>query len=506
MSLKTLHQTLEIEELAGAQSAQVLLRAEALVPGAGRAAIEVLMAEANLVTGNVDVQADRVVIDGTAYCQAIYRQGDEASLRALSAQATMSHVFDMPDVCAGLPSRVNGQVEHVEAKYENGHVVFYITVSVALQVLRLVPEEIITGIEDVPALEADYRQITSVRLAAENSTAVSLADEVALPAALDARSALMEWANAQIEQVSADLGGVRVKGKVNLEALISSGVEGRPVALIKYPLAFDQLIQLPEWLTPDVHATAAIRRLNTRVEQGAEGEDAVLRIEAELLLSLQAFATDAASALTDAYTTSGKALELEREGIEAVARIDHMQCTEAFRGTMLLPEDAPGVGTVLAVRVRPNLSGFHSENGRANLEGVLEATVLYMPTGSDKLASAQAELPFEVVCQGTLTEQSWVRVEAVSADANALMSDRVELRCNLVISGETRVMERHVIVEEVEEADSVKKRPGIVLFWPGGEDSVWSIGKRYNVPVSEVLAMNGGTSVIRPGKALVLKI
>ena len=121
MSLKVLNQALEIEQLVGAQSAQVLLRAEALVPGAGREAIEALMAEADLVIGNTEVQTDRVVIDGVAHCQAIYRQGEESTLRALTAQAALSHVFDLPGVAPGMAGRVNGQVEHVEAKYENGH-------------------------------------------------------------------------------------------------------------------------------------------------------------------------------------------------------------------------------------------------------------------------------------------------------------------------------------------------------------------------------------------------
>ena len=505
MSLKVLNQALEIEQLVGAQSAQVLLRAEALVPGAGREAIEALMAEADLVIGNTDVQTDRVVIDGVAHCQAIYRQGEESTLRALTAQAALSHVFDLPGAQAGLPGRVHAQVEHVEAKYENGHMVFYVTASVAVQVLRLVPMEVITGLEGVDALESDYQEIRSVKLAAENNVPVTLTEEVSLPAALDARMALMDWAGVQIDQASADLGGVRVSGKVNLETLISSGVAGRPVALIKYPIAFDQLIELPEWLTKDVYAEATIRSLRTQVEQGEEGEDAILRIEAELLIALQALATDSALALTDAYTTSGPALEIERQKIDA-ARIERSQCAEAFRGTVLLPEGAPPVGNVLAVRVRPNLGGWSSENGRSVLEGVLEANVLYMPGGTDKLAAAQAELPFEITCQGELTEDSWISVEAASADANALMSDRVELRCNLIATMETRVLENVSLVQSVMEGEPAGKRPGIVLFWPGKEDSVWTIGKRYNVPVSEVLAMNGGTSVIRQGKALVLRI
>ena len=108
--------------------------------------------------------------------------------------------------------------------------------------------------------------------------------------------------------------------------------------------------------------------------------------------------------------------------------------------------------------------------------------------------------------QGELDDSSWVTVEALSAEANALMSDRLELRCLLSISAETRVTREYSLLSDAQEGEDVKKRPGIVLFWPGCGDDIWSIGKRYNVSVEDVRAMNGGTDVIREGKALVLKI
>ena len=48
MALQTQVQTFEAERLVGARSAQALVRAEALVPGAGRDAIEPLLADAGL--------------------------------------------------------------------------------------------------------------------------------------------------------------------------------------------------------------------------------------------------------------------------------------------------------------------------------------------------------------------------------------------------------------------------------------------------------------------------
>ena len=129
MAISVLKQALEIEELVGSRQGQALLRAEAIVPGAGRDAIETLMSEADLVIGQVDVQEGRVVLEGTALCQAVYRQGDEASLRSLTAQAQLNHAFELPGAASGMPCRVAGEVEHVEAKYENGHMVFLVSVA-----------------------------------------------------------------------------------------------------------------------------------------------------------------------------------------------------------------------------------------------------------------------------------------------------------------------------------------------------------------------------------------
>ena len=97
----------------------------------------------------------------------------------------------------------------------------------------------------------------------------------------------MSWGTVVVEGVEPDLGGVRVRGKLNVEALVASGVAGRPVALIKVPLAFERLVEMPDWLVENVYATARLQRLETRVEAGEEDDeaDADMRIEAEVNVS-----------------------------------------------------------------------------------------------------------------------------------------------------------------------------------------------------------------------------
>ena len=279
MALETSKKTIEVETLIGAQYSQALIRAETLVPGAGREAIEPLLSEASLSVTGADVQTDRVVLDGTAYCQAVYRQGEETTLRALTAQATLSQVIEVSGAAPGMLVRVNAQVEHVESKYENGHMVFLITCGLRAQVLQLRQTELIDAISGVEDIQTVYGEIRSCKLAADTDADVLVKGEIALPVALDARTSLMDWGAAAIESAEAELGGLRVKGKVMVESLISSGVVGRPAALIKYPLEFDRLMELPDWLMKDAHASVSLGRIQSQVDQKEGGEDALLNLQ-----------------------------------------------------------------------------------------------------------------------------------------------------------------------------------------------------------------------------------
>lgn len=506
MALETMKQTIEVETLVGSQYSQVLIRAEVLVPGAGREAIEPLMAEANISVSGTDVQIDRIVLDGSVFCQAVYRQGEEATLRALTAQTTLSQVVEVSGAAPGMLSRVLAQAEHVEAKYENGHMVFLITCGIQAQVMQLNQTEVIDAVSNQEGIQTVFENMCSFKLAADTDVDVLVKGEIALPVALDARTSLMDWGAASIDSAEPDLGGLRVKGRVMMETLISSGVTGRPAALIKYPLEFDRLVELPEWLLKDAFANVGIKRVQSQVEQAEGGEDAKLLVELELKISVQANTQDCTSALKDIYTTEGNVLDVDYEDVSFCAAIDRVRFSESVRGTVLLGENAPGVGTVVAVRVRPEIAERRNENGKGRLDGLLEATILYMPGGSDLPASAQAELPFSLDVPMELSDESWISIEVASAEANALMSDRLEMKTMLNICCETRRRSSLTVVEEVEEGNPIQRRSGIVILWPNDGESAWDIGRRYALPVESVVGSGEKKRKVEAGKPIVLKI
>jgi len=491
-------QTIEIERQVASESAQALVRAEATVSGAGREAVEPLMEEATLSIGTVEVQDGRVLLDGTVRCQAVYRQGEEGSPRALAAQAQFNQAVETPGAKPRMIANVSGQVEHVEATYENGRMVFQVAINLTVQVSALDTASVITQAAGIPALEAQFVELCSTKLSAEAGAEAVLRESVSLPAQLDARLALIDWSSARVASVQPDLGGVRVKGEVLTETLIGTGVQARPVALVKVALPFDELVELPEWLTGDVRAAAQVTNLNTNVEQGGS-EESTLTLESNLTIAVRAFGKDCATALAGAYTTSGQALDAPQQTLDVSTGATTLDSAQVFRGTMLLPEGAPGAGTVLAARVRPVVSEWTSENGQTTVSGVLEAGVLYLPGGSDHLQAARNELPFTIRCEGALPDSGELTMEATGAEANALMSDRLEVKCMLHVTGEAMQMQPVTLVESMEAVEAEPGRSGLLIVWPQPGDTAWSIGEKHRVAQSRIGA-------VEPGKPIVLRV
>lgn len=503
MALDISTKTIEIERIIGTRRVQNLTRAEALVSGAGREAVEALLTDAYVNIASSEAQDGRVVVEGAIMCQCAYRQGDETTLRALAATAPISQTVEIPGTQPGMQVNVCAAVEHAEARYENGRMIFWVTTSIQARTSHLTPVDVITDLSAEGDIEAAYSEICSAKTAAVTGAVSIVRGEVNLPAALDARTTLMDRAVATVDSAQPDLGGVRVKGVINVEALVSSGVEGRPAATVRYAVDFDQLVSVPEWLARDVCASARITRIDTRVEQSGDGEDARLAIEAEADITVRSIAQDCVSALTDAYATSGKTLEISSEPTAFCPEIACRTCSSQVKGAILLTENAPAPGNIIAVTACPNISGWATD-GESAVEGVIEAAVLYIPGGGGRVAVATGEIPFSVKCQGTLNDTSLVCIDLVTADASAIMSDRIEVRASLNVHTQTCARAEISLVSGVEEGEEIRRAPGIILCWPDAEDDAWAVARRYAVPVSRVTDVTGEKP--EKGRAIVLKI
>ena len=129
-----------------------------------------------------------------------------------------------------------------------------------------------------------------------------------------------------------------------------------------------------------------------------------------------------------------------------------------------------------------------------------------MPSGGERLASVRAELPFSMTLDAPVGEDAALAVTASEAEASALMSDRMELKCVLTARGVSWKTAETCLATDARAVEAAPRRRGMGLYYPAPEDTLFSIGRRYRIPLERLRAENGGTDTASPGNPLFIRV
>lgn len=486
MDFSLTKKAVECEKRYESAKTQAHLRAEAMAAGAGRESVDILLWDARPRRVRAEVQTDRILAEGEIVCQAAYRMGGEASARAVTAAAPIACVLDVKGCLSGMTGEAAVEVDEVRAAYENGHIVFDIYVTVRARAVSLVPAEVIVSVENAGTLETRFEDIKSVKLAAETTVSELISKSMPLPAAMDARCVLMEWAEPLDVDARKEPGGLRVTGSVLFETLISTGLSSKPVQLVRCRLPLDRFVEMPEWLTDAAMAEVFLPEVKAGVSQADGGSDGTLNMETEAQIRVTALSEDTASALTDAFSTGSTLVKADKKTYEICLAASRLHIKEPFRASMILKEGAGAVSEVCAVRTRAAVGDVTRDGAGTVLMGVVTAQVIYMTGDGGRMMSESQDLPFEIQMAAEIDGDAAVRVQAVMPEGNALMSDRIEIKCMLEVQAEMRRTGEMTVVQELSEDGPCTKVKGVVIVWPGSGDDAWTIARRYQTTVENV--------------------
>ncbi len=152
------------------------------------------------------------------------------------------------------------------------------------------------------------------------------------------------------------------------------------------------------------------------------------------------------------------------------------------------------------------------ENG-IHIQGTLNVQCLYL--SSDErvpYGSAKGQLPFSYVLEvPDIGSNCTFKIQTGLEQLSAAMLDSSELDIKAVIDFRAIVFEQRkedivtdIVVSELD-MDKLSGLPGIVIYIAKEGDSLWDVGKRYYVPISQIKETNDMTTdEIRPGDKLLI--
>ena len=488
-SIDVLREELPLQRFVGEGLSQAVVEGEVALPGGLREETRVLASEAMAVLDRSTVENGRVQLDGKVTFHVLYTQGDPTRVSALEASADFTHTADIPGALSGMTAPVSLMVEHVEAAAQSGRLHLMAVVRVQARVFTDEPMTVVTGVRGGDDLMTRSETLRSVRTVGYGAQDVLVRDECELGSALQITDTLYATAMATVQEVSGGEGRVALSGTIQLEVTHVSEMPSRPVVITRHAIPFEETVVISGETGDDLCCSAVVRDVAVLSQEGGQEGERTLR--AEVLLGLRAQSTRARDVclLLDAYTTQGDVLALETQDVRRATAHRQLHTAESGKLTLLL-DGQPPVRTPLKATLRPVVTDLTRSGGRLTVEGMMEATLLYMTDDDPAPQVFHAEEPFRTVfaCDPSLPES--LLLNATNVDPVTVTSDRVEVKYILHVDCYDVQLSPQPLVTQVSAQPGDALEPGILLCFSQPNETVWDLAKRYRVSPDSLRRMN----------------
>lgn len=503
MDVQLIRENIRLEQPLGTGSAQALVTGEVTLPGGLREETHVLSAQATAAVERAEAAQGRVNVRGRVVFHVLYTQGDPSRVNAIEATADFTQSVDLPGAIPRAVAEAQAQLTRVEARASGGRLSLRAEAEVNARASSLQPVDAVMAIDGTD--DVQVRTIPQVirRTVASGSADVLLREELELPAELQIRETLCATAWPVVEAVTGGVGRSGLSGQVLLEAVHASDLPGRPVVVTRHSIPFTQSVELVGEDGEELDGWVTVRD----VAVASQDDDAGMFMRAEILLGLEGRADvqETLSVLTDAYTTTGDALQLTGGTVMARTGGKRLAAAESCKATLLLPDSAPPLRTSLAAFVRPQLTQTENAGDRTTLSGMLDVTLLYMTDGSAAPVSLQLSEPFRVTFACSLPQGALVHLAVTEAEAVPVTSDRVELRCILRLQSAGLEQQAIPLVTEGRCVPADEPTQAIVLYYVQPGEGLWEVAKRYRTPMETLRVLNPSIAGdVQPGQGVIV--
>lgn len=490
MDMRLNHTELTTESPCGVCRSQFAVEGDVTLPGSLRETTNVLHASAMAVVENAESMQDRMSASGRVVFCVLYTQGDKARVDSIEATADFSHLCDMPGAVPRAEVFAAAQVEHVEARVQNGRMTMRAIVRLCARASSCEPVIAVSSI-DLPGVQTRTARMKTRRTVGRGATDVLLREEFSLPADLAIHDTLGAWANATFHDTAGGQGRIGLSGEVTIEAIHASDMPGKPLVVTRHTVPVSQSVEIKGEGGDLLDGRIVVKDVAVASQDIGDGERT---LRAEVLLGLSAWADEEGEVdlLTDAYTTSGDDLKLTSTDQPLRTGDRRIHAAESGKASLLLPEGAKPIRTMLAAFAAPVMTNFTQQGNRLITEGILEATLLYMTDEGDVPVSARMEAPFRAAFAAAAEPEDIVLLTAANVEAVPVTSDRAELRYILHAQVEGLQAEKVSVVTDATAIPAAKTTQDIVLCFAQPGEGAWDIARRYRIPESELRALNPG--------------
>lgn len=478
-----------LDILIGTTSAQTLIDSEIPLPE-GRTADEVLSVTARLLTEEAACHTDAVLVGGRLSLQLLCRAAGGEPF-GFSAVSGFTHTVALAGTAEGMCAIASGQLLECSCTAERGQLRLSAVLEVRVRVTACAETPLITALSG-EGIETRTGRIERRSRVLLREYEEHLREEISAP---NIARVLLSNGSAQIRDVSASGGSVTAEGALYLTVLAAAS-DGQ-LSLLSQILPFTSVFEAET--LPNCWATVTVDQLHVMAADESFG---VADVEARLTLRLYGVDCDETDVITDAYDAAGS-FTCVQSMQDALLAVGASQKRFLLREGIRIPTHLPEAYRTVMASAIPAVTGTFDCEGKLGVDLILFTSLLYQCDGG-RLHSFTEDIPVQAVLDCAYVPDADVSCEMLAVQA--MGSGRTpELQFTLEITAEC--YETVCLRAAAELLQGAEQPPwqGILIYCADVDDTLWSIGKRFLVPLSQLSAWNGPISEpLREGQQILL--
>lgn len=464
----------------------------------------------NLEKGSIQIEevkpgTDAVVIRGRMLFEVLYHtMEDGGRLVKLEGKIPFEEKLHVQGMLPTDNVSVSGEVEDLSISMINSRKLnVQSVVSLSAAVEELYDEEAPIGVHGEE--KAEYRKVPMklAQIAISKKDIFRMKEEVTLPSNYPNIYEIL-WDCVTLRDVEFRMMDEKLslQGDVHVFVLYEGEGEDHPVRSFETVLPISGVLDCHgcrEGMLPDIKYSLGQKELTVRPD--FDGEERNIGMDLVMDIEVKMYEEEQTEILSDIYGVSKEINAVTRQAnlrkllskVTGKSKVtDHIRIKNGSAGILQVLHSE---GHVLPGRQEV------VENGIL-LEGSLLVKVMYI-AGDDETpyAGVQAMIPYEYTLEVPgIAPEDMGKVNAQVEQLQVTMLDGEEMDVKAVLSFTTTVFQNMpvTLIEKIEVSDvdtaKLGDLPGMVIYTVKPGDNLWSIGKRYYVPVDTLKRLNELTS------------
>ncbi len=312
-------------------------------------------------------------------------------------------------------------------------------------------------------------------------------------------------AEAQVSDFKPIANKVITKGELQIQLSYYCG-EGK-LQFAEHSIPVSSICDV-EKMSEDTSCSAVYQvvECNAEIQPSSDGENRRISIECKIRCDVAAHKMQEYLAVTDCFSTQYEC-RADSKDVTLAALEKKVEQRHLYRETITLPEKVAAVGDVWCT-AEEIVTEWKDDKMLAAVKMNI-CLFSFDESGTPELYERTEDINFEVQTDASISKAMFMgNAYTVSASYGITSSDRLEIRCDLLLYGGIYTVQAYPMLKSIEvDAENPKqtrKRSPLTIYYADKGESVWNIARRYNTVPDSIMEENNLQQDIMSSRRMLL--